>query len=160
MLIDNLKYCIAHKGLLLYGYIIMSNHIHAIIAVKEDTNGLSFFIRDFKSYTSKQLMKWMLSNYKESRRDWMSSIFEHFALKTHKNESFQIWTHYNCPMVITQMDFFNQKLNYIHNNPVKAGIVRKPEDYIYSSASNYAGYKDNLIDVIVLDNWSNIGRVY
>ena len=159
ILIDNLKYCIAHKGLLLYGYVVMSNHLHAIMAVEENTNGLSYFIRDFKSYTSKQLMNWMLSTNKESRVDWMTSIFQNFALKTYTNDSFQIWTHYNHPVIVTEMDIFNQKLNYIHNNPVKAGIVRKPEDYLYSSASNYAGFKDNLLDVIIVDHWSNIGLI-
>ena len=49
ILVENLKYCILHKGLLLYGYVIMSNHVHAIMAVEESTNGLSSFIRDFKS---------------------------------------------------------------------------------------------------------------
>jgi hypothetical protein len=62
-------------------------------------------------------------------------------------------------MVITQMDFFNQKLNYIHQNPVKAGIVLRSEDFLYSSASNYAGIKENILDVIVIDQWSNIGYI-
>lgn len=159
ILITNLKYCIDHKGLLLYGYVIMSNHLHAIMAVEEDTNGLSFFIRDYKSYTSKQLIQWILSTHKESRQDWMTSIFRNYGLSTHQNEMFQIWTHYNHPVLVTEMDIFNQKINYIHNNPVKAGIVRKTEDYLYSSASNYAGFKDNLLDVIIVDHWSKIGLI-
>jgi REP element-mobilizing transposase RayT len=153
ILITNLDYCIKNKGMLLYGYVIMTNHIHAIMAAKEDTNGLSFLIRDFKSYTSKQLSIWILSTNKESRKDWMMEIFRYYGRNSGKVDLFQIWTHYNCPKVITQPAFFNQKLNYIHQNPVKAGFVRKAEDYLYSSASNYSGMKDNILDVIVVEQW-------
>ena len=62
ILINNLKYCIEHKGLLLYAYVIMTNHVHAIMAAEQDTKGLSFLIRDFKSYSSKQLSTWILSD--------------------------------------------------------------------------------------------------
>jgi len=159
ILIRNLKYCIDHKGLLLYGYVLMTNHVHAIMAAEQDTKGLSHLIRDFKSYTSKELSAWVLSDKKESRKAWMTDIFRHFGFISGKVDLFQIWTHDNRPMVITQMDFFNQKLNYIHQNPVKAGIVRRPEDFLYSSASNYAGIEENILDVIVIDHWSNIGNI-
>lgn len=152
LVISNLNYCIKNKGMLLYGYVIMSNHVHAIMAAKEDTKGLSSLIRDFKSYTSKQLSSWILSTNKESRKDWMLDIFRYYGLNSGKVDLFQIWTHYNCPMVISQPAFSTQKLNYIHQNPVKAGIVRKAEDYLYSSASNYAGFSENILEVIVADN--------
>jgi putative transposase len=159
ILIDNFRYCIHHKGLLLYGYVIMSNHVHAIMRADEGTNGLSFLIRDYKSYTSKQLSNWILESNLESRRDWMLNIFRQYGYISGKVDLFQIWTNDNHPMVITQMDFFSQKLQYIHQNPVRAGWVRSPEDYIYSSASNYAGSKDNILEVIVIEHWSNIGLI-
>lgn len=159
ILVNNLKYCIDNKGLLLYAFVIMTNHVHAIMAAENDTKGLPFLIRDLKSYTSKQLSTWILSDLKESRKAWMSDLFRHYGLTSGKVDLFQIWTHDNRPMVITQMDFFNQKLNYIHQNPVKAGIVRRPEDFLYSSASNYAGFEENILDVIVIDHWSNIGYI-
>jgi REP element-mobilizing transposase RayT len=159
ILIENLKYCIEHKGMLLYGYVIMSNHLHAIMAAQNVTKGLSFLIRDFKSFTSKKLITWILSSDKESRKTWMTDVFRHYGLESGKVDLFQIWTQDNHPMVITQMDFFMQKLNYIHQNPVKAGIVKNAEDYLYSSATNYAGCKDNILDVIVIDNWSDIGYI-
>src|SRR6187551_2222662 len=83
VVVDNLRYCMLHKGLLLYGYVIMTIHIHAIMAAKEETNGLSSLIRDYKSYTSKQLTNWMLATNKESRKDWMASIFRNYALGTY-----------------------------------------------------------------------------
>ena len=159
ILINNLKYCIEHKGLLLYAYVIMTNHVHAIMAAEQDTQGLSFLIRDFKSYSSKQLSTWILSDSKESRKAWMTDIFRHFGFTSGNVDLFQIWTHDNRPMEIFQMDFFNQKLNYIHQNPVKAGFVRRPEDFLYSSASNYAGFEENTLDVIVIDHWSNTGYI-
>jgi len=157
--IENLKYCIRHKGMLLYGYVIMCNHVHAIMGAKEDTNGLSGLIRDYKRFTSKQLIHWVLSKKKERRRDWMIAIFRHGAFESGNLDLFQIWMHHNCPMVITQNKFFNQKFNYIHPNPVKAGIVRNPEEYIYSSATNYAGFDENILNVIIIDDWSVIGLV-
>jgi REP element-mobilizing transposase RayT len=159
IVINNLKHCIDHKGLLLYGYVIMTNHVHAIIAAETNTNGLSFLIRDFKSYSSKQLSGWVLGNAKESRREWMTDIFRFYGNFSSNVDLFQVWTHDNRPMVIFTNEFFQQKLEYIHQNPVKAGFVRRPVDYFYSSASNYAGFEENILDVIVIDNWSNIGLI-
>ena len=159
IVIENLKYCIDSKGMLLYGYVIMSNHIHAIMAAHPDTKGLSFLIRDFKSFTSKKLITWILSSDKESRRTWMTEVFRYYGLESGKVDLFQIWTNDKHPMVITQTEFFMQKLNYIHQNPVKSGLVKNAEEYLYSSASNYAGHEENILDIIVIDNWSNIGYV-
>ena len=64
----------------------------------------------------------------ERRKDWMLNIFE-FAAKKHKrNEKFQVWTHENHPELIYSDKFIFQKINYIHDNPVRAGIVENPED--------------------------------
>lgn len=159
ILVNHLKYCIDSKGLLVYAYVIMTNHVHAIMAADNGTKGLSFLIRDFKSYSSKQLSAWVLSDSKESRKAWMTDIFRHYGFTSGNVDLFQIWTHDNRPMEIFKMDFFNQKLNYIHQNPVKAGFVRKPEDWLYSSASNYAGFEGNILDVIVIDHWSKSGYI-
>jgi hypothetical protein len=112
---------------------------------------MSAFICDFKKYTSKQLIKWVLSNKKESRRHWMSSLFHSFGEKNPNNEVFQVWSTNNCPKLIYSPKYARQKLDYIHNNPVKAGIVDNPEDYLFSSARNYAGRKDYMIEVELLE---------
>ncbi|MBV2246803.1 MAG: hypothetical protein KUL83_06545, partial [Lentimicrobium sp.] len=70
--------------------------------------------------------------------------------KFKEGQNVQIWTHENHPELIYSQKFITQKVNYIHNNPVKNGLVTKPEDYLYSSARNYADL-EAVIDVILLD---------
>jgi len=106
------------------------------------------------------MITWMLATQKESRRHWMLDIFKTYGLQTYRNESFQIWTHDNHPDLLYTPPYIKQKLDYIHLNPVKAGLVRNCEDYIYSSAGNYFGRLDNVLDVTVLDLGEEIGRIY
>jgi len=143
--IESLKYCQQHKGLNLFAYVIMSNHIH-LLAQSEHGN-LSGFIRDFKSYTSKRFFE-VVDSFKESRKDWMKMVFTYHAKYKSKQDN-QIWTNDNHAELIYSQKFIEQKLNYIHENPVKSGIVAKPEDYLYSSARNYADI-ENVLDVIKL----------
>ena len=157
LIIDSLKFCIENKGLIVYAYVLMTNHIHLVAAAKESSKGLSYILGDFKKFTSREMTLWMLSTKKESRRHWMLDIFRAYGLQTYRNENFQIWTHYNHPVLITSTDQLFQKIDYIHANPVKAGIVRRPEDYIYSSASNYHGCPERALDVTLLDYQSDFG---
>jgi len=138
----------------------MSNHVHLIISAREDSLGLSAIIGDFKKFTSKRIISWLLESPKESRRDWMLEIFRQHALQTFRNESFQIWTHDNHPEEIFSRSFMLQKLAYIHNNPVRAGMVRNPSDYLYSSAGNYIGLEDVILEINVLDLGPDIGLIY
>ena len=76
----------------------------------------------------------------------MLNLFE-FSAKQHKrNEQHQFWTHENHAEIIFSNKFFDQKLNYIHDNPVRAGIVENAEDYLYSSARAFAG-KSCLLEI-------------
>ena len=124
----------------------MSNHIHLLI--RSGIGKLSDTIKEFKSYTAKQILTEIeLGN--ESRKDWLLNIFE-FAAKKHKrNEKYQFWTHENHAELIYSDNFILQKVNYIHDNPVRGGIVEKPQDYLYSSARAFAAM-DCIIDVVDL----------
>jgi REP element-mobilizing transposase RayT len=145
IVIDSLRYCQQHKGLEIFAFVVMSNHLHLLIRSK--TGKLSDTIHDFKSFTAKEILL-AIETENESRRDWMLNLFE-FAAKRHKrNSKFQIWTHENHAEEIYSNEFIEQKIKYIHNNPVKAGIVEKAEDYLYSSARAFAGL-DCLLDVFV-----------
>lgn len=147
IIVDSLKHCQQNKGLTIYAWVIMSNHIHIIL--QSESNKLSNTIKEFKSFTAKEILK-AIKDERESRRDWMLNLFS-FAAKKHKrNEHFQVWKHDNHPELIFSTDFLEQKINYIHNNPVKAGIVGREEDYLYSSARDYAGEK-GLLDTFFLD---------
>ena len=135
-MIDSLRYCQGNKGLEIYAFVIMSNHIHLLI--RSDIGKLSDTIREFKSFTAKQILL-AIDSESESRREWMLNLFE-FAAKQHKrNEKYQIWTHENHAELIYSDKFIFQKMDYIHENPVRAGIVEKAEDYLYSSAGSFAG---------------------
>ena len=73
----------------------------------------------------------------ESRKEWMIQIFKTAGNTNSRNTDYQFWQQDNQPKIILTPSFAAQKLNYIHNNPVDAGIVEKAEDYIYSSAKDY-----------------------
>jgi putative transposase len=70
IVIDSFKYCIEKKGLILYAYVIMSNHVHIIAKADEATSGLSDIVRDFKKFTASKLIDWMNNSGKESRKDY------------------------------------------------------------------------------------------
>lgn len=135
ILIDALKYCQKSKGLNIFAYVIMTNHVHLLVNCEGEK--LSSFVRDFKKYTSKKILE-TIQTENESRRDWMLNLFSFEALKNPRNKYYQFWIQDNHPVEIYSNRFIKQKVDYIHNNPVKAGIVENPEDYLYSSARNYA----------------------
>lgn len=111
---------------------------------------ISDLIRDFKKFTANQIIKHLQSE-PESRRDW---ILERFAKATEshsRNKNFQVWQYGNHSEEIFTLKFMWDKLNYIHLNPVRAGIVEKAIHYLYSSASNYA-FAKGLIEVEIAEN--------
>lgn len=134
IIIESLNFCRKNKGLKLGAYVIMSNHIHFIWTATN--NNLSDIIRDFKTFTSKAILK-SIQEEPESRKEWLLYMFSFFANKTNQNDYFKLWTNNNHPEAIFSQNFLETKLNYIHQNPVRAGIVKEPNEYIYSSATNY-----------------------
>ena len=145
VVIDSLKYCQSNKGLRLHAYVIMTNHIHLIASV-DDGQSISDFVRDCKKYTAKQILDDITINGIESRKEWMLHQFKYYASRHSRNEKFQLWVHDNHFVELSSAAFTQQKIDYIHLNPVRAGLVYRAEDYVYSSASNYAGI-DQIIDV-------------
>jgi hypothetical protein len=93
-------------------------------------------IRDLKRHTASTILK-AIQTPEESRRDWMMKRFEFSARSNIRNSDYQFWSHDNHPEELITGKFTSQKLNYIHMNPVRAGFVEKPEDWLYSSARNY-----------------------
>jgi REP element-mobilizing transposase RayT len=135
IVIDSIKYCQKEKGLILYAWCIMSNHVH--MAVAAQNNNTSDIIADFKKFTSKQILKAIQDNPHESRKDWMLEVFLKAGSNNSRNKTYQFWRQDNHPIELITSKFTNQKLDYIHNNPVEAGIVEKAEEYVYSSARDY-----------------------
>ena len=133
IIMDSLDFCIRKKGLVLYGYVVMTNHLHLI--ARSEPGKLSDTIRDFKKFTAGAIID-EIRNKPESRREWMLYRFEWNAAQNKRSSENQFWTHENRPEVIFTQKFFMQELDYIHENPVRAGWVEQPEDYLYSSAKS------------------------
>lgn len=146
VVLECLTFCVKNKGMILYSYVIMSNHIHLIIQSEEGK--LSDLIRDFKKFTAKTILD-KIQTEPESRRDWMLERFK-LATETHsRNKNYQFWQLSNHAEEIYSEKFMWSKIDYIHFNPVRAGIVSSPQNYIYSSASNYVIGK-GIIDVEIV----------
>jgi putative transposase len=143
-IIESLKFCQQNKGLDIYAWCLMSNHLHMIISARSGFN-LSDILRDFKKFTSKQIVK-AIQEEPESRRDWMLYRFEFAGKFLKRIKEYKFWQDGNMAKELITNEFIQQKLDYIHFNPVEALIVSEPEHYLFSSASNYAG-GGGLIDV-------------
>ena len=139
IIVDSLNYCIINKGLQVYCWCLMSNHLHMIASASEG-NSLSDILRDFKKFTSKDLIR-SIKEAPESRRDWLLNLFWYAGKNDKKIKYYKVWQEGNDAKEIQSTDFLDQKLEYIHNNPVRAEIVAHPEDYLYSSARDYSGEK-------------------
>ncbi len=151
IVIESLKHCQKNKGLNIFAYVIMTNHMHLL--VYSEKGDLSHIVCDFKKFTSKRIIK-TIQTEPESRKDWMLNLFSFEATKNSRNKDYQFWIQDNHPVEIFSNKFIKQKVEYIHNNPVRAGIVENPWDYLYSSARNYADM-ESLLDVIkvnLIDN--------
>lgn len=146
LFLDSVKYCQEHKGLELYAYCIMSSHIHMILG-RNGKAGIQDIIRDLKKYTSVKIIEAITENPEESRKGLLLWLFERAGKKNRNNKRYQFWIQHNHPVELNTNIMQDQRLNYIHYNPVEAGIVSEPEDYLYSSAQNYAGLPNCLIEV-------------
>lgn len=113
----------------------MSNHLH-IIGKCVNPHTLSEFIRDFKRHTSLSIIK-QIKDIPESRREWLLEVFSQEAKRSARAKHFKIWKDDNHAIWLGDIDIW-EKINYIHENPVEAGIVDLPEHYRYSSAMDYA----------------------
>ena len=145
MIIDSLKYCRKNKGLLLYEFVIMTNHLHLIAKATEGYK-LSQIISDFKKHTTREILKEL---EKDNRRYILNLIKNSFSKK--KDYQNQIWQRENYPELIFNEKFLNEKINYIYNNPVKKEFVIKQEDWKYSSARNRILNDDSIIELDSLD---------
>lgn len=133
IIVNSIKYCIDNKGLELFAYCIMPTHLHLIIRAVE--LGPGPVLRDLKKFTSSEIIR-ILEN--DNENFYMIEVFKKAAKHIKRNKYLKVWQDGYHPKMIYSNKFFFQKLNYIHMNPVKAGIVELPEDYYYSSARNYA----------------------
>jgi REP element-mobilizing transposase RayT len=128
----------------------MTNHVHLIFNVPKSFKP-ELVLGDIKRFSSKRLTEAIQANPLESRKDWMMQQFRAAAQYTSNTTQHQFWQHDNHPTELWSDAVIREKVRYIHNNPVEAGLVIYPKDYLYSSAMDYAGEKGLLKGVEVLD---------
>lgn len=144
---NSLDFCRINKGMEIYSWCIMPSHIHFIFRAKE--NNPSDLMRDFKTFTSKKIRKLIQNNPQESRKEWILWMMKRAGEKNSNVTDFQFWQQNNNPIELWSSYAINQKVDYIHNNPVEAGFVSEPHYWKYSSAIDYSGGKGLLeIDYI------------
>ena len=148
ILLDSLHYCQNNKGMEVFALCIMTNHVHLVFrSISGEPPGK--ILGDFKRFTSKKVVEAIKNNPQESRRDFLLNGFKCSAEKTSSVENYQFWRHDNKPIELWSAKVIREKICYIHNNPVEAGLVFRPEDYMYSSAIDYSGEVGLLSDVVI-----------
>jgi len=149
ILIETLHYCQREKGMEIFAWCIMTNHVHLVF---RSTNGYKpeLLLGDFKRFTSRTIIKAIQENPRESRKEWLMEQFRKSAQQSSNTTNFQFWRHDNMPIELWSNKVIFEKINYIHNNPVEEGIVFRAEEYLYSSARDYAGEKGYVDNVIVV----------
>lgn len=131
ILIDSLQFCRQHKALKVYAYVILDNHLHLVVAGDKLTD----IIRDFKSYTAKGL----IARLEQDQKTWVLNQLQYYKQPNKTRSDYQVWQEGFHPQQIISEEMLRQKIDYLHHNPVRAGLVARPEDWLYSSAGHYAG---------------------
>ncbi len=140
ILLDTLCF-LTCDGMKLYAYVILENHMHLIA----QSDRIDRDMARFKSFTAKELIRYLRSH----AGAWERGVLEQLAFykKAHKaDRSYQFWQEGVHPEYIQNDDMMRQKVEYIHQNPVKRGYVDSPEHWRYSSARNYLGL-EGLLEV-------------
>ena len=143
---NSLEYCRNYKGLKLYAFCLMSNHIH-LVCQTEEPFLMTNFIRDFKKHTAKIVISMMIAG-PESRRVWMLDQFRYAGKYDNRITTYKFWQEGYHAVQLDSKEMIDQKIDYVHQNPVRALIVDQAEDYLFSSARNYA----SLVGMIKIDN--------
>ena len=147
VILNSLRHCQKEKGLVIHSWCLMPSHLHLIISSRGEE--LSGIMRDFKKFTNKRIIK-ELKHINESRKEWLLNAFEKSGSKLKRISNYKVWQDGNQPKEIETNTFLDQKLDYVHTNPVEAEVVDEPENYLYSSARDYCGVK-GLLAIELLD---------
>lgn len=145
IVIKSLQYCQEHKGLKLHAWVIMTNHVHLIVS--SDTNKIENLVRDIKKYSSKQIIAAIQESKTESRKEWMLNLFSYAGKNNANNTNFQLWKQDYHPIELNSAAKTKERLDYLHENAVKSGLVWEPWHYKYSSAIDYYTNKHGLLKI-------------
>jgi putative transposase len=149
ILVESIVHCQKKKGLVVHAYVIMTSNVQMIISCNSNCPQEDI-MRDMKKFTSFKILGAIIENPRESRREWLLKMFEENGRRNSNNTKYQFWQQDNHPVELVNNEMMGQRLNYLHNNPVEAGFLRFSEDYLYSSANDYASEK-GYIDIEILE---------
>jgi REP element-mobilizing transposase RayT len=138
-IVNSLNYCIQNKGFTVFAWCLMSNHLH-LVCMANNGFKLSDIIRDFKKFTSKSILK-LIDEIPESRKDWLLYRFEFAGKFDNRIKKYKFWQETNHAILLDNNTMLEQRINYTHENPVRALIVAEPQEYLFSSARDYTGEK-------------------
>lgn len=133
IVVESLRHCQQRKGLLLYEWVIMTNHVHVLASAKNGCS-LSDVLRDLKKYTSGRIHTAIRDHPGESRREWMLGLLRAAGEANSHNAAFQLWQQHNHPLLVSTPRELERVTDYIRMNPVVEGFVSDPAQYCYSSA--------------------------
>ena len=145
VVIKSLDYCRVEKGLQVHGYVVMPNHVHTILSFQD--GNLSDILRDYKRFTSTKITELVV----ETNKIRLLKFFSTTAKRVGKGSTFKVWQSGSHPEAVTTREFLFQKLNYIHNNPVRKGYVALAEHWVYSSARNYLLNDHSILKIDLLE---------
>lgn len=148
ILVDSLTFCVHQKGLELFAWVLMINHLHLMARADENAE-MPGILRDLKKYTSKQVLKSIEENEQESRKEWMLAIFKKAGSTNSNNTKYQFWRQDNKPIELVNTEQTERALNYLHQNPAVEDWVDESGQYKYSSARDYVGI-EGLVPVKLL----------
>ena len=144
-IVDSLRFCRQRKGLQLFAFVIMPNHMHLIAAATEDQHAV---IRDFKRFTSRTIHDRLRQDGRATILAWLEAATQRAR---RQRDELGLWRPGFHPQAILSRPVFEQKLRYLHDNPVRKGLVRRADEWWYSSAGIYHGSADGPLEVDVLE---------
>lgn len=150
ILLESLSFCQANKGMEIAAWCIMTNHVHLVFRCTGPERPEQV-LGDFKRFTSNQIVRAIKENPKESRREFLLERFKKAAASSSNVRHNQFWRHDNKPIELWSNTVIQEKINYIHRNPIEAGLVYNAVDYVYSSARDYAGNQGLLNGIMVFE---------
>jgi REP element-mobilizing transposase RayT len=139
VIIDGLNFLIGERGIRIHAYVIMPDHIHIISQGKD----LGKHISGFKSYAARRIIDLLEAQNNEA---WLQR-FKYKGPRSRKDREHQIWMEGFHPKQIMSAKVMEQKIYYIHYNPVKAGLVESESDWLYSSYGDYDGNSSGLVEI-------------
>jgi len=150
ILLDSFRFCQDKQGLQIHAWVLMPNHFHLIFSCINKANP-GTVIKNIKSFTAMKIIDAIINNQQESRKKWILDLFEKNGLENKSNYRFQFWEHENHPILLDNEDKFRQRFTYLHDNPVRAGFVREPQDWLYSSAIDCYTNGKGLLNLVRID---------